>query len=128
MGENLREFRVSVPIREGLLKRKSIFKQLDTTLVGVVHWVTANSRKFSPVKIYFQAVRESFLPRKETRCTVVGPRFLVGGFCPLPLTTFLNETLHDVHMFVDQTIELSTRGIGICAMEGQCVVAGRADN
>ena len=28
--------------------RKSIFKQLDTALVGVVHWVTANSRKFFP--------------------------------------------------------------------------------
>ena len=75
--------------------RKSIFKQLDTALVGVVHWVTANSRKFSPrksifkqldtalvvsgrgalgyrkftkvfsVKIYFQAIRESFLPRNK---------------------------------------------------------------
>ena len=43
--------------------RKSIFKQLDTALVGVVHWVTANSRVFF-AKMYFQAIRESFLPRK----------------------------------------------------------------
>ena len=32
--------------------RKSIFKLLDTALVGVVHWVTANSRKFSPPKMF----------------------------------------------------------------------------
>ena len=30
--------------------RKSIFKQLDTALVGVVHWVNANSQKFSSAK------------------------------------------------------------------------------
>ena len=28
-------------------QRKSIFKQLDTALVGMVHWISANSRKFS---------------------------------------------------------------------------------
>ena len=37
--------------------RKSIFKQLDTALVGVVYWVTANSRKVFSAKIYFQAIR-----------------------------------------------------------------------
>ena len=44
--------------------RKSIFKQLDTALVGVMHWVTANSRKFSPRNSRFVPKRESFLPRK----------------------------------------------------------------
>ena len=29
---------------------KSISKQLDTVLMGVVHWVTANSGMFSPQK------------------------------------------------------------------------------
>ena len=44
--------------------RKSIFKQLDTALVGVVHWVTANSLKFSPRNSRLVPKRESFLPRK----------------------------------------------------------------
>ena len=46
--------------------RKSIFKRLDTVLVGVVHWITGS--KFAKVfsaKIYFQAIRKSFLPRKK---------------------------------------------------------------
>ena len=42
--------------------RKSIFKQLNTALVGVVHWVTANLWNVFSVKIYFQAIRESSLP------------------------------------------------------------------
>ena len=44
--------------------RKSISKQLDTVLVDVVHWVTANSRKFSPQNSRFVPKRESFLPQK----------------------------------------------------------------
>ena len=43
---------------------KSIFKQLDTTLVGVVHWVTTNLLVFS-AKIYFQAIVKVF-STKET--------------------------------------------------------------
>ena len=39
------------------------FKQLDAALVGVVHWVTANSRQSA--KLYFLAIHESFLQRKK---------------------------------------------------------------
>ena len=40
--------------------RKSILKQLDTTLVGVVHWVTTNSRKFCPRKSNFKQLAKVF--------------------------------------------------------------------
>ena len=49
MGEN---FSLSVAIRERFL-RKSIFKQLDTALVGVVQWITINLC-FSPKSIFKQ--------------------------------------------------------------------------
>ena len=59
-GENLREFHISVAICESFLLRKSIFKQLDTALVGVVHWVTANSQKFSQRKSIFKQFSKVF--------------------------------------------------------------------
>ena len=35
-------------IRKKFSPLKYIFKQLNTALVGVVYWVTANLQKFSP--------------------------------------------------------------------------------
>ena len=64
MGENLREFRVSVVIRKSFYPQKYIFKQLDTALVGVVHWVTANSRKFSLQKSIFKQFMKVFSREK----------------------------------------------------------------
>ena len=49
--------------------RKSIIKQLDTALVDVVHWVTANSRKFLRENL-FSSNSGKFSPAKETRYTV----------------------------------------------------------
>ena len=40
--------------------RKSIVKQLDTVLVGVVHWVTANSQTISPRKSIFKQFAKVF--------------------------------------------------------------------
>ena len=60
-GENFREFRVSVAIRECFLRRKSIFKQLDTGALGYRKFAKVFSakfsfitetRKFSPSKVY----------------------------------------------------------------------------
>ena len=51
-----------------LSSRKSILKQLDTALVGVVH-VTANSRKFSLRKCIFKQFAKVF-SREKTRYTV----------------------------------------------------------
>ena len=52
-------------------QRKSIFKQLDTALVGVVHGVTTNSRKFSPRKsIFKQFVKVFSLERNPLYGTV----------------------------------------------------------
>ena len=40
--------------------RKSIFKQLDTALVDVVHWIPVNSRKFSHQKSIFKQFAKVF--------------------------------------------------------------------
>ena len=44
---------------------ESIFKQLDSTLVGVVCWVTVNSRMFSPQNLFSNNSRK-FCHAKES--------------------------------------------------------------
>ena len=39
---------------------KTIFKQIDTALLGVVHWDTANSRMFSLRKCIFKQFAKGF--------------------------------------------------------------------
>ena len=63
--KNFHEFRISVVIRE-FSPRKSLFKRLDTVLVGVVHWVTANSRKFSTRKSIFKQFAKVFSRERKS--------------------------------------------------------------
>ena len=53
-------------IRESYLSENQFFKQLDTALVGMVDWVTTNSRKFSLRKSIFKQFAK-FSPARETR-------------------------------------------------------------
>ena len=46
--------------------RISIFKQLDTALVSVVHWVTANLRKFYLRKSIFKQFTKVFSRERNT--------------------------------------------------------------
>ena len=62
--------------------RKSTFKQLDTVLVGVVHWVTANSLKFSPRKCIFKQFSKVFSRERNPlhgMLSAQGPVRRVGG-------------------------------------------------
>ena len=61
----LGEFCISVAIRESFL-RKIYFKQLDTTLVGVVHWVTQFRERFLCQNLFSSNLRK-VSPTKETR-------------------------------------------------------------
>ena len=45
--------------------RKSVFKQLDTVLVGMVHWVTTYSRKFFPRKSVFKQFAKVFSGKRK---------------------------------------------------------------
>ena len=65
--------------------RKSIFKQLDTALVGVVHWVTANSRKFSQQKSIFKQFAKVLSHERNPLYGIIWSRRIIknGIFCKL---------------------------------------------
>ena len=86
--------------------RKSIVKQLDTTLVGVAHRVTANSRKFFSTNNYLQTIHNSFIVR------VI---FCGGSYtyvCILEVNTASTYTCCGVAPVVEQLI--------ICGLTGNC--------
>ena len=49
--------------------RISVFKQLDTAIVGVVHWVTTNSRKFPPRISIFKQFAKVFSRERNPLCS-----------------------------------------------------------